>query len=179
MEFQAVINKRRSIRAYKSEAVEPEKIEYILEMARQAPSWKNLQCWRFMVISSEAKKQALVSAFSPSNPGAKALLEAPVVIVLCANPAESAVHENKDFMMLDAGLAMEHLVLAATDCGLATCWQGLFSEETMREALGVPRDFRILAVTPLGYPAQDRNPRPRKALSEIAYGEQWGEAWQK
>lgn len=178
MEFKDVVINRRSIRAYKADPVENEKLKFMLEAARQAPSWKNLQCWRFMVISSEEKRKAITSAFSPKNPGITALLQAPVIIVLCANPAESENWQDKDFSMLDAGLAMEHLVLAATDQGLATCWQGLFDEERLHEVLGVPPEFRIVALTPLGYPDQERNPRPRKALGEIAFGEIWGESWQ-
>ncbi|HWJ04019.1 MAG TPA: nitroreductase family protein, partial [Verrucomicrobiae bacterium] len=147
MDFMEVVLKRRSIRSFKPDAVESEKLATILEAARQAPSWKNLQCWRFMVITDEAKKNTVINAFPPTNPGIKALAEAPVLVVLCANPTESEVWYNKDFWMLDAGLAMEHLVLAATDQGLATCWQGLFDEETMRQALGVPEGFRVVALT--------------------------------
>lgn len=177
MEFIDVVKKRRSIRAYKPDPVEPEKIAGMLEAARQAPSWRNLQCWRFMVITREEKRTAITSTYSPHNPGVKALLQAPVIIVLCANPAESGNWYNKDFYMLDAGLAMEHLVLAATDQGLATCWQGSFDEEKMHEVLGVPGEFRIIALTPLGYPAQERDPRPRKDMEQITFGEQWGEPW--
>lgn len=177
MEFIDVVKKRRSIRAYKPDPVEPEKIAFILEAARQAPSWKNLQCWRFMVITSEEKRFAVAGVFSPTNPGAKALQQAPVVVVLCAAPVESEVWDGKDFYMLDAGLAMEHLVLAATDQGLATCWQGLFDEANMRQILGVPEGFRVVAITPLGYPGQERDPRPRKSLADIAFGESWGEPW--
>lgn len=177
MEFIDVVKNRRSIRAYKPDPIEPEKIAFILEAARQAPSWKNLQCWRFMVVASEARRQAIAGVFPASNPGTKALLEAPVIVVLCADPKESEVWENKDFYMLDAGLAMEHLLLAATDQGLATCWQGLFDEEKMRQALGVPEGIRVVALTPLGYPGQERNPRPRKSVEEIAFGDTWGEPW--
>ncbi len=178
MEFIDVVKNRRSIRAYKPDSLAADKVAYVLEAARLAPSWKNLQCWRFMVITSEEKRQAVANALPASNPGTKALLEAPVIVVLCADPKESEVWDGKDFYMLDAGLAMEHLMLAATDQGLATCWQGLFSEDDMRRALGVPGDIRVIAVTPLGYPAQVRNPRPRKAIEQIAFGETWGEPWQ-
>ncbi|WP_460001750.1 nitroreductase family protein [Paradesulfitobacterium aromaticivorans] len=177
MELMEVVQRRRSIRAYKPDPVEPEKIAQILEAARLAPSWKNLQCWRFMIISAAEKRQGIADAFPLTNPGRKAILEAPVVIILCADPDESEVWEGKDYYMLDAGLAMEHLILTATAQGLGTCWQALFSEDKMRSALGVPDNFRIVAITPLGYPAQEKNPRPRKALTEIAFGEQWGQPW--
>lgn len=177
MEFLDVINKRRSIRAYKSDPVEPEKMAFVLEAARQAPSWKNLQCWRFVVVTCNEKRQAIAQAFSAKNPGAQAILEAPYIIVLCASPKESGIWDNKEFWMLDAGLAMEHLVLAATDQGLATCWQGVFGEQKVAEVLGCPEGFRVIAMTPLGYPGQERNPRPRKDLAEIVFLDQWGEPW--
>ncbi|MEL1135427.1 nitroreductase family protein [Desulfitobacterium sp. THU1] len=174
MDFLELAQKRRSLRSYKPDPVEQEKLEYVLECARLAPSWKNLQCWRFIVVEGEAQKQALTTAYAETNPGRKALLQAPLIIVLCAVPTESEVYEGKDYMMLDAGLAMEHLILAAAEQGLGTCWQGLFSEEKVREILKVPENVRVLAMTPLGYPAEERNPRPRKELSQIIFKGSWG-----
>ena len=78
--------------------------------------------------------------------------------------------------MLDAGLAMEHLVLAATVQGLGTCWLCSFSEERVREALDIPDNVRVVAMTPLGYASEERNPRPRKGMAEIVFYEKWGQA---
>ena len=174
MNFLELAQARRSLRTYLDKPIEQEKLEYILESARLAPSWKNLQCWRFVLVEDTAGRKALAECMSESNPGRKALMGAPMVIVLCAVPTESEVWEGKDFMMLDAGLAMEHLVLAATDQGLGTCWQGLFSEEKVREALDVPGNVRVVAMTPLGYAAEERRPRPRKAMAEIVFHGKWG-----
>ena len=174
MDFIEVVKARRSLRSYLDKAVEPEKLEFVLESARLAPSWKNLQCWRFIVVEDAAGRQALAESMEETNPGRKALMGAPIVVVLCALPSESEVWEGKDFMMLDAGLAMEHLVLAATDQGLGTCWQGLFSEVKVRAALNVPDNVRVVAMTPLGYAAEERRPRPRKAMEEIVYRGNWG-----
>lgn len=177
MDFLEIVQTRRSLRTYLPTPVEQEKLEYILECARLAPSWKNFQCWRFIVVEDLEQRQALANTMKETNPGRKALNQAPLVIVLCAVPAESEVWEDKDFMMLDAGLAMEHLILAAAEQGLGTCWQGLFSEKDMRNALKVPEDVRVIAMTPLGYPAEDRRPRPRKEMQEIVYKGMWGEKW--
>jgi nitroreductase len=175
MNFLELAQTRRSLRTYLNTPVEKEKLEYVLEAARLAPSWKNLQCWRFIVIEDEAGKAALADSMSETNPGRKALTGAPIVIVLCAVPKESEVWEGKDFMMLDAGLAMEHLLLAATEQGLGTCWQGLFAEQKVREALNVPDEVRVLAMTPLGYAAEERRQRPRKGMGEIAFAGKWGQ----
>ena len=115
MNFLEVVQARRSLRSYLDKPVEREKLEYILESARLAPSWKNMQCWRFIVVEDSVGRQALAESMEESNPGRKALMGAPIVIVLCAVPSESEVWEGKGFMMLDAGLAMEHLLLAATE----------------------------------------------------------------
>ncbi len=115
------IARRRSIRKYVARPVEPEKLERVLEATRQAPSWKNLQCWRFIVIQDVWVKQDLTETAVPeTNPGRKALLQAPAVIALCADLDDSEVWKGKPFYMLDAGLAMEHLFLAATAEGLGS-----------------------------------------------------------
>lgn len=173
MNFLELVQTRRSLRTYQDKPVEQEKLEYILECARLAPSWKNMQCWRFIVVDDAAGRAALADSMGESNPGRKALTGAPIVIVLCAVPKESEVWEGKDYMMLDAGLAMEHLILAATEQGLGTCWQGLFTEEKIRKSLNIPSDVRVLAMTPLGYAAEERRPRPRKAAAEIVYRGKW------
>lgn len=173
MDFLELVKRRRSLRSYQEKPVEPEKLDYVLECARLAPSWKNLQCWRFIVVEDASGRQALADSMMETNPGRKALLQAPLVVVLCAVPAESEVWENKDYMMLDVGLAMEHLILAATEQGLGTCWQGWFNEEKVRMALEVPQDVRVVAMTPLGYPAEERNPRPRKSMEDIFFRGKW------
>ena len=173
MSFLEIVQMRRSVRSFLPTPVEQEKINYILECARLAPSWKNLQCWRFVVIEDPTTRQKLVEAMTPTNPGRKALIQAPVIIVLCADPTESEVWEGKDYMMLDAGLAMEHLILAATEQGLGTCWQGWFSEQKIREIINVPENVRAVALTPLGYAAEQKAPRPRKILNDIVFKEKW------
>jgi nitroreductase len=173
--FMEVVQARRSLRSYLDKPVEREKLEYVLESARLAPSWKNMQCWRFIVVEDEVGRRGLAECMAESNPGRKALIGVPIVIVLCAVPTESEVYEGKDYMMLDAGLAMEHLMLAATEQGLGTCWQGLFSEVKVREALNIPENVRVVAMTPLGYAAEERRPRPRKGRAEIVFHEKWGE----
>lgn len=175
--FQA-ISERRSIRKYQETPVEDEKLRQVLEAARLAPSWKNMQCWRFLVIGEAAKKARLVDAFPADNPGYKALAQAPLVIVVCADPAESGVENGIDYFVADTAIAFTHLCLAARALGLGTCWMGWYDEEKLKAAAGVPPHFRVVGVTPLGYPDQEPKARPRKDLHEIAYLEEWGvSAW--
>lgn len=176
MNFLEITQKRRSLRSYDPTPVEPEKLNYVLECARLAPSWKNGQCWRFIVVEDQSLREALADTLTEDNPGRKVLVQAPLAIVLCGVPSESEVWQDKDFMMLDAGLAMEHLILAATEQGLGTCWEGWFSEEKARKVLNAPDEVRVIAITPLGYANQVRNPRPRKSREEIVFKGKWGEA---
>jgi nitroreductase len=173
MDVMQAIRDRRSIRKYKDQPVERVKIEQVLEAARLAPSWKNMQCWRFLVLQAPAGKLALLDAFPDDNPGKKALAMAPVVIVVCADPAESGVENGIEYYIADTAIAFEHLCLAAQDLGLGTCWMGWYDEAVLKAALGIPAGFRVVGVTPLGYPDQEPKPRPRKELSEIIYFDQW------
>lgn len=175
MELMRVIEDRRSIRRFRSDPVEEEKLRAVLEAARLAPSWKNGQCWRFIVVTNEEGRRAIADCLPPTNPGRAALVQAPVNVVLCADPAESEEWEGKAYYLVDAAIAMEHLILAAASLGLGTCWQGLIYEGKLRQALGIPPSVRVVAVTPLGYPDEAPKPRRRKALAEIVYRERWGQ----
>lgn len=170
-----VIEGRRSIRKYQDVPVERETIKRLLNFARLAPSWKNLQCWRFLVLTDPATRSALVGAFPEDNPGRKALALAPCVIVVCADPSESGVENGMEYYIADTAIAFDHLCLAAYGMGLGTCWMGWYDEEAVRTAVGIPPHIKVVGLTPLGYPDQDPRPRPRKGLEEVAFFEKWGE----
>jgi nitroreductase len=167
MEFMNVIRERRSIRKYKSDPVPQEEVEYVLEAARLAPSWANTQCWKFVVVTDAATIQALSAA------GNEWLKHAPAIIVACANPTAPGTKGDQEYYMLDIGIAMEHLILAATDRGLGTCWIGAFDEGTVKSILDVPEEIRVVACTPLGYPDESPAPRDRKALEKITCSGQY------
>jgi nitroreductase len=173
MDIFQVIRDRRSIRKYKDIPVERAKIEQVLDAARLAPSWKNLQCWRFLVLTETDKRAKVLDAFPDDNPGKKAIAMAPVVIVVCADPAESDVENGIPYFVADTAIAFEHLCLAAHALGLGTCWMGWYDENRIKESLGIPPTIRIVGITPLGYPDQEPKPRPRKELGEIAFFNEW------
>jgi nitroreductase len=161
MELMEAITKRRSIRRYKPDPVPEEDIRYILEAARLAPSWANTQCWHFVVVTDQAVKDKVAEA------GMTFVARAPVVIVGCADPAKPGAKGDIPNYLVDMGIALEHLILAATERGLGTCWVGGFEEATARKALGVPENIRVVAMTPLGYPAEEPAARSRKSLEDI------------
>lgn len=172
MDLFQVIRDRRSIRKYRDQAVEEEKIEQVLDAARLAPSWKNMQCWRFLVLREQAREK-LLAAIPDDNPGKKAIAAAPVVILVCADPSESDVENGIAYFVADTAIAFEHLCLAAHALGLGTCWMGWYDEGRIKQAFGIPEHIRIVGLTPLGYPDQEPKPRPRKELAEIAFYDCW------
>lgn len=178
--FQA-LHERRSVRKYKLDPVPADTLTKILDAARVAPSWSNLQCWKFIVVRDPETRSRLAESLFDKNPAKKALKEqAPVTIVLCADPKESGAQYSEDYSnyyMLDAGLAMQQFMLAAHAEGLGTCWVGWFDEAKVREICRIPADQRVIALTPLGVPAVQPSPRPRKELEEIVYTEEWGQPY--
>jgi nitroreductase len=185
MELIEAIKTRRSIRKYIDKPVEDEKLQSVLEAVRMAPSWANYQCWRLVVIREKSMKQRISelsyveSFFAPkgykSNPSMKALAEAPVVIVLCADPGQSGVLWGQNYYLVDIGLAAQNLMLAAKAQGLGTVFVGVYDEEKLKRLLSIPEAIRIVGLFPLGYPAGDPKDGPeRKPLQDICFHEQWG-----
>jgi nitroreductase len=174
MDVFEVINQRRSIRKYRDLPVEWDKVSQVLDAARLAPSWKNTQCWRFLVLTNSEKRAALLDAFPEDNPGKKALAQAPVVIIACADPAESGVENGIEYYIADTAIAFEHICLAAHGLGLGTCWMGWYDEAAVKTRLEIPSSIRVVGVTPLGYPDQEPKQRPRKELADIAFHNNWG-----
>ena len=180
METLEAIRTRRSVRKFSNRPVEPEKLRAVLEAARQAPSWANMQCSRFVVVEDpEAKARiselSYVEAFFATrgykaNPAQKALAEAPVVIVVCAEPANSGELRGQEYYLADVGIATQNLMLAAHDLGLGSVFVGVFDEEQVGELLGIPAELRIVGLFPLGYPLEEAKAGPpRKPLEELVH----------
>jgi nitroreductase len=168
VEYTELLKKRRSIRKYLASPVSDNDIKNVLEAARLAPSWGNRQCWQFIVVKEQGTKEKI------AGENRKWISEAPVIIAACADPSASGRKPGMDYFMLDVGIAFEHLVLAAANLGLGTCWIGAFDEEQVKVALGVPGDIRAVAFTPLGYPAEKKGDvSNRKLLQEIVFYEKY------
>jgi nitroreductase len=146
MDFMDVISARKSVRGYADKPVEEEKLSKILETARLAPSWANKQCCRYVVVKDKAKIQELSGRFGW-------LKQASVIIVACADPKDSGDRNGMNYYLVDVGISMQQLVLAATNLELGTCWIGAFDEAKVKKVLQVPENIKVVAMTPLGYPA--------------------------
>ncbi|KYK22247.1 nitroreductase [Thermoplasmatales archaeon SG8-52-4] len=180
MEFKTVIKSRESIRDYSSKKVEDEKINYIFDCARLAPSWTNKQCWQFILV----KDEKIIRDLSKTSIINRWLKNAPIIIVACGDPKESGFRNDISYFIVDVSIALEHIVLAATDKGLGTCWIGGFSEKKVKKILNIPENIRIVALTPLGYPAEKKQiigkiakvvtqSKKRKSIDEIIHFNKW------
>ena len=160
-----LIETRRSIRSYKPQEVEEEKLNYILQAFRKAPSAKNLQPWKLIIVKDKKKRSDLAIACNNQT----FLSEAPVLIVACAKEDEAygVMGGYMNSYPIDIALALEHLILAAAEKGLGTCWIGAFKEKLVKDLLDVPEHVRVVAITPVGYPAREGGARGRKPLTEI------------
>ena len=179
MEILEVIKSRRSVRQYKTTPVDDKTLESVLEAARWAPSWANGQCWRFIVLRDTNIKNEVANTLSTNNPATESLRKAPVVIVACAKMKKSGYYHGEattdkgDWYMFDVALAMQNLVLAAHSLGLGTVHVALFDAKRAASILKVPEGFCVVELTPLGYPDEVRDPRPRKELTEIVFYDKW------
>lgn len=165
MKVLEVIQKRRSVRKYKEDPIPEEALLRVLEAARLAPSGKNFQPWKFIVVKDKALKEKLAQA----SAGQFFMAEAPIIIVGCGFPDNCYARMGRYMKSwsVDVTIALEHLILQAQEEGLGTCWIGSFEEEEVKAILNVPEEVKVLALTPLGYPDEIPRFRGRKSLDEI------------
>jgi len=164
MGFHELVRLRHSIRKYKSDAVPEDALRRILQAARRAPSAANLQPWHFYVVRDPVTKTAI---FADGRQTWAA--QAPVVIVACGLPSQAWVRktDSKNHADVDIAIAMEHIVLAATEEGFGTCWICAFDPAAVREALKLPEKMEPIALTPLGYAEEQPTATERRPLEEI------------
>ena len=169
MEFSELIKKRYSVRSYKPDQVEEDKLRQVLEATRLAPTAANRQPFQLIVVHTAGKEAELRRIYDRSW-----FAQAPVVICACGLPSQSWVRrDGKNFCDVDVAIVMDHLILAAADLGLGTCWIGAFDAAATREVLGLPQGVEPIALTPLGYPADQPGTKNRKPLTELVRYEHW------
>jgi nitroreductase len=166
------INRRRSVRNYKSDAVDDADIMKILEAGRMAPSAGNLQPCYFIVVKDPEVKARLHQAAM----GQELIAQAPVVIAVCVDPERSSQYGDVGrnyFSRLDAANATQNMLLAACALGYGSCWVGGFKDSAVKEVLGLPEDFHVVSLIPLGKAAGEPPAPPRRPLQEIVRWNKW------
>ncbi|MCK4415013.1 MAG: nitroreductase family protein [Candidatus Eisenbacteria sp.] len=172
MEFYEVIRTRHSVRRFSHRPVEEEKLQRILNAARLAPSARNAQEWRFIVVRDSGRRAALMEAAR----GQAHVAEAPLIITACAEHDGRTMTCGQLAYPVDVAIAVDHLTLAARAEGLGSCWICRFDERRAKEALNVPRgdQVRIVTLVPIGYPAAAAVPEKlRLPLESIVRSEHW------
>ncbi len=170
MDVYEAIRTRKSVRAYLDREVPEDVLLRILEAARLAPSARNRQEWRFVVVRNEETRRKL--AVAARNQAFVA--QAPVVLACCAETDGHVMTCGQACYPIDVAIAIDHMTLCAVEEGLGTCWIGAFYEDQVKEILEIPEEVRVVELLTLGYP-QDPSPVPKRRLplEEIVKWERW------
>ncbi len=169
MEFSDLIRERYSVRAYTPDPIEDEKLDRVLEAARLAPTAANRQPFRILVIETAGREEELSRIY-----GKAWFVQPPLVICACGLPEEGWTRrDGKSYVDVDVAIVMDHLILAAANEGLGTCWVGAFDPDEAREVLSLPEDVEPIAFTPLGYPADEPGSKKRKPLDKLVRYGNW------
>lgn len=164
---------RYSVRSYLDKKVEPEKLRSIFSAVRLAPSARNAQEWRFVVVSDPDLKEKAAAAG-----GQPFLKECPIIIAACAETDGRFMKCGEPAYTVDLAIAVDHFTLAAAAMGLGTCWIGSFDPVIVRESLGIPETCPVTALLALGYPSEQDKPasaaeKSRLSVSEIVFENGW------
>ena len=169
MEYTDLIAARYSVRRYKSDPVGEEKLHAVLDAARLAPTAVNRQPFQLIVIQTDGREEELSRIY-----GRRWFVQPPLVVAIVGltEPAWCRM-DGKCYVDVDVAIVMDHLILAAANEGLGTCWVGAFDPDAARDVLGLPEGVEPLAFTPLGYADTEPPTKKRKPLDELVRYERW------
>lgn len=165
MNFLDLVKQRYSCRSYQNKSVEQEKLDYVMDCARLAPSAVNKQPWLFRIVSDDASKAKLQECYDRDW-----FKTAPMYIICSILHDEEWIrYDGKHHGNIDIAVAVEHLCLAATEQGLATCWVCNFNVEKCKKNFDIPADEDPTVLIPIGYAADQPTEKKRKPISEIIF----------
>ena len=178
-ELMRIVKSRRSIRRFKEQPIEADKMATVLEAVRWSPSWANTQCWEIIVVTEQARKEKLQTVLSPKNPATKAMVGAPAVLVVCGKEHAAGWYDGKpatrfsDWLMFDLGIATQSICLTAHSLDLGTVIVGAFDHVKADAVVGVPAGYQVVAMIPIGYPDNDPSPPKRREAGEFTHNEKF------
>lgn len=155
--------RRRSVRQYRPDPIPDQDLYLILEAARRAPTGSNRQKWHLVVVSDPNLRQQTAQACN----GQTWMADAAIILCQVTLPGESKVNGT---------IVLDHAILAATSLGYGTCWIGAYDEAQVKQVLGIPEDYGIVCLTPVGVPAVAPDARPRKPRAELFMHDRFGVA---
>jgi len=168
MEVSQAIRSRYSCRTYEDKPLEKDKLDAVLEAARQAPSAKNLQDWRFVAVTDKDTRKKLAAAANNQT-----FLENAGAIVVACTASDHVMRCGQAIGPIDVAIAIEHMCLQATELGLATCWIGSFYPDKVRPIVGIPDNVTIIELLAIGYPADSPKEHRREPIEKIVSFERW------
>jgi nitroreductase len=168
MDVAQAIRSRYSCRSYCDKPLEQEKLRTVLEAARHAPSAKNLQDWRFVVVTDAQMKKKIAAAANNQT-----FLENAGAIVVASTVSDHVMRCGQAVGPIDVAIALEHMCLQATELGLATCWIGSFYADKVKSIVGIPENVTVIELLALGYPADTPREHRREALERVVSFEKW------
>lgn len=178
MQFYDVIKNRTSIKKFENASLDREKVERMINAAMMSPSWKNEASYKFILVEDENKKNSIAGAINnKTEEASSAVREAPMVAVVAANPQESGVVDNKELYLVDGAIAMEHFILAATEEGYGTCWIADVNEKVIKDTLGIPANYRIVGLTPVGKIKEQKEHYSKKDVKDYVFLNNWNTAY--
>jgi len=180
MQFYDVIQSRTSIRKFKNTHINEEKLSRMINAAMMSPTWKNNTSYRFIIVDDVDKKNKLATAIiNDTNDAANSVREAPLVTVVVANPNLSGEVAEREYYLVDSAIALEHFVLAATAEGYGTCWIASINEDDIRNILNIPKDFRVVAITPVGEIAEHKEKSTVNNAKDLVFLNSWEHSYKE
>ena len=169
MRILKLINERFSVRGYKTDHIEYEKLNTILDAARMAPTASNRQPFTIIVIKTTGRKEELLSIYKRDW-----FVQAPLILCICGLPEFAWVRrDTRQYLFVDVGIVMDHIVLTATELGLGTCIVAAFDLINARHVLSIPDNVEPILFTPLGYPSDTPRIKQRKKIEELVKYDNW------
>lgn len=175
MQFYDVIQNRTSVKKYKNTPIERDRLDRMIKAAMMSPSWKNNTSYKIVLVDEPQEKEILSTAVNnDTDEAANSIKEAPLVAVFVAEPDASGEVEDKGYYLVDGAIAMEHFVLAAANEGYDTCWIAAVDEDKIRQVLRIPDNFRVVAITPVGVGAEEKEYHSKKNVRQHVFLNSWG-----
>jgi nitroreductase len=164
-----LIKDRFSVRGYKPDPIEADKITTILNAAQLAPTASNRQPFNIIVIQTKGREEELLSIYQRDW-----FVQAPLILCICGLPEAAWVRrDGRQFLFVDIGIVMDHIVLTATELGLGTCIVAAFDMLNARRVLSIPDEIEPILFTPLGYPLDTPRIKQRKTIEELVKYDRW------
>ena len=170
MDIVEAIRKRKSVREFMKKPIDQKVLMKVLEAARLAPSAKNRQEWRFVIVKDYERRSRIAQAAN----GQSFVGKAPVVIVACGIFDGYVMSCGQPSYPIDVAIALDHISLTAVKYGLGSCWIGAFNEKKVKEILEIPKDVRVVELMPIGYPEfESVKKKNRLPMSKILKRDHW------